>query len=117
MMFKTVVRGLIAQGQQEVVLFIVTSAEEFPGFGNELLVAGDVLISDFKFVRALRNHVYNVNRLFTRRRELDLTIVQAGNQRRIHQPVESDWLEINCVSRLAADIESGSKLPALRKVN
>src|SRR5690242_10756060 len=116
-MLKAVVRGLIAQGQQEMVLLIVPSAEKLSGFGNELLVAGKVLVRDFKLVRTFRDHINYLKRLLTRRRELYLAIVQSGDQRRVHQAVESDRLKINGVAGLATDVKRRSEFPALRQAH
>src|SRR5258708_21612539 len=88
MMLQAMVRGLISQRVQKMILLVVALAIKLAGFGDKLFVAGQVLVRDLQRRFALANHVEIVRRLFSWRRKLDLAINGAGDQRRIHQPGE-----------------------------
>ena len=80
---------LIAQGEQEVVVSIVTRVKEDSSFRHEVLVCSYVLLRDRETRVAFSNHIDHVLRILGRG-ERKLTKVTACDQRRIYERGQGD---------------------------
>ena len=75
----------IAQCVEEVILQVMMRAEERIRFHDQLAIRGGVGGRDLQISIALCHHVHHLPGNFSRGHEFHLTIMRAGNQRRIDQ--------------------------------
>ena len=116
-MLQSVMRGLVAERQQKVVLLIMAGAKKFRGFCHQLFVAGQVFVGDLDGGLAFTHHINHVERRFIRLAELHLAVNRSRNQRRIHQPRKRHRLEIRGAALLLAGRKRGAELPAVGQAN
>jgi hypothetical protein len=104
---------MIAKCEQKVIVAVMARAEELARFGHQvdhlLLIFG----AHVQGVLAVGNHVDLMVDRLAGRREIDGAIELTGDDRRVNQQIQRDWLEGDLAARLTIDGQRGAEFPAL----
>ncbi len=115
MVFKTEVRRMVAQGQEEMIFAIMPRPVERSGFGDQALVLVDGRLRHLQ-CRFAVGHFVNVVLDRALRRERNAAEVRPGQHWRIHQRGQRHLLEIDLARGLARHGQRRSKMPARRQL-
>ena len=111
MMLQAEVRHVVAQGQEEMVIPIVTGAKERSGLRDEVLEVPFVLRLHLECGRAVGHNVNEVRRVGAGR-QVHCPEIISGNQRRVHEPLQRDWSKLHSVTGRMIHREGGAEFPA-----
>ena len=112
-MFEAEVRDVIAEGEEEVVVAIMTCAEEDAGFGDDV---GEAFLDggrDGERGFTVGDEVELVVDGLAGGREVDDAVVLAFDDGRVDEEVEGDGLKGDVIAGLGVDGEGGAEFPAV----
>ncbi len=113
-MFESEMRNVIAESKNEVVVAIVPRAKQLARLGDQVGHSLLVFRTHVQRVFAVGHDVHLVMDRLTRGRDVDVAIVEARSNRRVHEQIKRDGLERDFVSALSCDGKGTAELPALR---
>ena len=104
---------VIAEGQQEFVSVVMRRTEKGVCLTHELAMRGQLLRLDCERFGTVRDEVQMHRRLRTRV-QIEASEIVTGEQRRVHQHLESGGLEVDYASVALIDTQRSRKLPSPR---
>src|SRR5580700_5530079 len=99
MMFETKVRDVITECEQEMIIAVMPRAEKLARFSDQIDQAGLNLRRHGECGFAVGSQIDFVMNWFAGRRDVDRTIIFAGDDRRIDQSLERHRLESSLIAR------------------
>src|SRR5204862_7700643 len=110
MMFQSKMRNIIAERVQKVIVTIVRRAKQGERLLRHVLIVLPQVGRSLKRGRTIGRNVY-FRRKFLSWIHRKKFKVLASDDRRIHQSVERNWLELDFISCVRGHLQSGPKLP------
>src|SRR5579863_8253755 len=109
------VGDMIAERQEKMIIAVMARAEKRARFGDKILQSLFNFRAHVEVGRIVSSEIDFMVNFLARRSQVDVAIVFAGNDRRIHEFFERDRGKRRLISRLALDLLRRTEFPSIGK--
>src|SRR5271154_641737 len=111
MMLEAKMRDVIAEGEKEMIIAIMSGAEKLAGFGNQIGHSALHLGTHVERGGAVGHDIDFVMNRFAGGGDVEDTEVSAGDEGRTHEPIQCHGFEGDLIAGLIRYFERSAELP------